>query len=66
MYNKESKQTNNFKQGIGYLEEVFEDLSNRVKEPLLFEMEREKTETKNNITIKISLENAKPNKQERK
>jgi hypothetical protein len=62
MFKKEIKKTDNFVEGIGFIEEVFEMLADKQTEKLTFEIEKEIKNEKTDILIKINTTDGKRRK----
>lgn len=62
---KVNKETNNFVEGIGFIEDVFEELANKQSKNLHFKINKNKVKNKNEIIITITETNVKKNKQKK-
>lgn len=59
MFKTVIKKTDNYIEGIGFLEEIFEKISDKQNEKLIFEVEETNKNNKIDITIKINTVNGK-------
>ena len=66
MFKKEVKKTDNFIEGISFMEEVFEMLSDKQNDKLTFEVEKEVVNEKTDIVIKIKTTDVKRKRSRKK
>lgn len=53
------KETDNFVEGVGFLEDVFEDIAEKQNKKLHFKVEKNKNKNRNEVVITITEPNGK-------